>query len=164
MDHRAGILLSLAIVALLGIARAARATEGCTSSVAVLREQAFDPLTGGAWRMPASVDRPEVVTHAAIAVASLPPDSTRKLWALRIQFAFPDPKPLGIPYSFEKLELRWQDADGPHRAILDWTDACTHPGPALYPGQMGQQTWEIPDTESLKSLQYPTLSVWGQRF
>jgi hypothetical protein len=115
------------------------------------------------WRLPLSSHRPDVLTEARIALDLVPPSAERKLWSARIHVSFPDPKPLGLPYSFEKLILAWNDAGVPGYAILDWTDGCTQPGRSLFPGQNWIQNWELPGTEGLSGLPQPSMALWGGR-
>lgn len=157
-----GIAMLLAVS--LGSAAQAQAdstVQGCNSPLPVLTHELDDG--SGPWQLPVSADRPDTLTQARIAFALVPPSGDHKLWSLQITVTFADPKPLGIPYSFEKLSLDWLSPSGATSALLDWTDACTQVGKALFPGQSWTQSWEIPGTDGLSELERPSVSLWGGR-
>jgi hypothetical protein len=157
---RLGLAMLLA-VSLTWALPALAAEQGCNSPLPVLDQ----PASGGpSWRLPINADHLDTLTYATLKLTLLPPSGERKTWAAQINVSFPDPKPLGIPYSFEKLELQWVSARGAATAILDWTQACTQVGRSLFPGQEWSQNWEIPGTEGLQELDHVTASLWGGRY
>jgi hypothetical protein len=134
-------------------------TEGCDDLGPVLDTS----LRGsGDWRLPLSSERPDQLTHAQIGMEIRPPGERHRPWIAIVRVEFPDPKPFGIPYSFEKLELQW-NRETEASAVLDWSEGCSGPGRSVFPGQSWLQEWEIPGTEELPWLHEARLRVWGSR-
>ena len=134
---------------------------GCAYSDAVLQHEIHGPapLDSEEFRLPLSAHRPDILTEARVQISLVPPGEGKKNWSARVHARFPDPKPFGIPYSFEKVELRWRDSS----ALFDWTGGCQSPGRSMFPGQSWVQEWEIPGTEGLVELERATFSLWGSR-
>jgi hypothetical protein len=152
-----GLVVAQAITLPLG---ADEPVAGCAYDDSVLQR---DIGPGEEWRLPYSAHRPDLVTEARIQVSLVPPGEGKKNWSARVQARFPDPKPFGIPYSFEKLEVRWGNASATASALLDWTGGCQSPGRSMFPGQSWIQEWEIPGTEGLPELDRPSFALWGGR-
>lgn len=149
-----GLVVAQAINAPLG---ADEPIVGCAYNAAVIQHEIR--AVEEEWRLPLSASRPDVITEARLQISLRPPADGRKNWTARVYARFPDPKPFGIPYSFEKLEIRWRDSS----ALLDWSGGCQGPGRSMFPGQSWMQEWEIPGTEGLDSLERPTFALWGSR-
>lgn len=137
--------------------------EGCGFPESVLQKPLAQGQPTEDWKLPLSPEQPQAFTEARLSVTLLPPAGSSKLWTARIHAHFPDPKPFGIPYSFEKLAIRWLTPTGGVTASLDWTESCSQPGKSLFPGQSWSQEWEIPGTEGFSDLKNPSAELWGSR-
>lgn len=124
------------------------------------------PLTSpvtplGEWRLPFSPSHPEKLSEARLSI-NLIEDPTGR-WVAEIGLSFPDPKPFGIPFTFQKIELTWATANGAITTVLDWSQHCSSPGRSLYPGQNAQAKIELPNSYGMKNLVAPTVKLWGAR-
>lgn len=144
----------------LGVSSAFAATEGCGDPEPVLESVMSEPPE---WRLPVSADRPNQLTQARVSLTLLPPANQGDPWKMRIKTSFPDPKPFGIPYSFEKLELRWSSSTGTHTSLIDWTQSCSSAGRSLFPGQAWSEDREILGSEGQAVLDAASISLWGSR-
>ncbi len=135
---------------------------GCTEQGPVLNVGWDDPYV---WQLPLSVDRPKTLTEARFSVQLQEPLGPGRPWTAILRSYFPDPKPFGIPYTFEKMTLSWANAaqGAPSETLLDWTAECTSAGRSLFPGKQWTQELELPGTESLSTLDRVQLRVWGSR-
>ncbi len=140
----------------------ALAVSGCLDQGPVLDAPWVDPYT---WRLPLSVDKPKVITEARFSIQLQEPLGPGRPWTAIVRGYFPDPKPLGIPYTFEKLTVTWSTPAQPERteALLDWSGECTSPGRSLFPGKQWSQEWDLPGTENLPALEEVQIRVWGSR-
>jgi hypothetical protein len=138
--------------------------EGCGYLEPVLVAGMMSSAGSGSWRLPLAPDRPDVLTHARFALSLKEPTRLERGWIASIEVSFPDPKPFGIPFSFEKLELAWMDSQGAAKsALLDWSQECSSPGRSLYPGQRWSQEWELPGTEQGFQPGTVEIRLWGSR-
>lgn len=120
------------------------------------------PTVIGEWRLPVSSSRPEVMTEARVQMQLL---SASKAGMSRVlfHFSFPDPKPYGIPFTFQKAVLLWASETGPMAASIDWSEACTGPGRGMYPRQSWSAVVDLPSLGSGAEIRNPSLRIWGSR-
>ena len=138
--------------------------EGCGHREPVLTQTLGFGGVSGVWRLALSADRPDLLTEARLSVIIRSPGGRNRSWTTQVEASFPDPKPFGIPYSFEKLELVWKDATGQAKSLLrDWSDECSSPGRSLFPGQRWLEELEMTGTEDLPELQGVEVRLWGSR-
>jgi len=115
----------------------------------------------GEWRLPLSPERPEVITEARMAL-SFDWIQDASGYQAMVKLSFPDPKPFGLPFTFQKVELSWVDSAGPHSTTVDWSESCSGPGRSLFPGNQ----WFSPLGEPLPGstpLVQARLRIWGSR-
>jgi hypothetical protein len=116
----------------------------------------------GEWTLPISAERPDVMTHAQVALSFERGASGSDLRA-RVSLSFPDPMPYGIPFTFYGYELRWIEPTGSHAVMQDWTSQCQEPGPSLFPGQAREFTIELPGSAAVSDLEHLEFRIWGSR-
>ena len=143
-----------------GIASVSAAPERCGDPEPVLEGVMTDALE---WRLPVSAEKPNQLTQARVSLTLLPPANVGDPWKVRVKTSFPDPKPFGIPYSFEKIELRWSSSAESHHSLIDWTLDCSSAGRSLFPGQSWSEDREIHGSEGQAVLDAPSFSLWGSR-
>ena len=157
-------LLSVAVLLISPLtgASADHPVTGCLDQGPVLDVAWSSPFV---WRLPIASDRPSVLTEARLSVQLQEPLSPGRPWTAVVRGYFPDPKPFGIPYTFERLALTWK-AEAPEaqtEILLDWSSDCTSPGRSLFPGKQWTQEVELQGTESLTTLEQVQLRLWGSR-
>ncbi|HAR42296.1 MAG TPA: hypothetical protein DCS07_06645 [Bdellovibrionales bacterium] len=111
------------------------------------------------WRLPISWNYPEVITAAQVQL-ELRKYEPAGNWFAVLHFSFPDPLPLGIPFTFQKAKLRWSDQE----VEIDWSSACQNVGRGMFPGQHFEERIELPQTESFCSFDDLTFKIWGGRY
>ncbi len=110
------------------------------------------------WQLPVSSSRPDVMTEARAKV-HLFHSAEKGIWRARVTFSFPDPKPFGIPFSFQKVRLSWESGS----SELDWSYDCSGPGQSLYPRQSWSVEFDLEGSETSGALLKPTFTLWGSR-
>jgi hypothetical protein len=120
------------------------------------------PIHIGEWRLPLSSNKIGTLTEARLRI-DLSQSPETGAWQADILVSFPDPKPYGIPYSFQKITLDWTEHAEPQAASIDWTYGCSGPGRSLFPGQSWRTTLALPSSESLFSLDDFIIRLWGSR-
>ena len=157
-------LLSLAVLLVnpLTVGAADNTLIGCADTGPVLDVAWGSPYV---WRLPIAPDRPKVLTEARLSVQLQEPLGPGRPWTAVVRGYFPDPKPFGIPYSFEKLVVTWKgEPTAPQaEALVDWSGECTGPGRSLFPGKQWTQEVDLPGTENLTGLDQVQLRLWGSR-
>ncbi len=138
-----------------------RAPTDCQDEGPVLTTviQAESGQSSGEWRIPLSVSRPEILTEARLRVDWVDVGSS----ALKIKVHFPDPKPYGLPFTFQALAVEASGSAGSDvtRTTLDWTQDCSGPGRSLFPGGSWEEVLELNPSESaVNSLR---ILLWGSR-
>jgi len=116
----------------------------------------------GEWRLPVSSQAPDLMTEARVRVDLLRP-ANGKGALLSVNFSFPDPNPLGLPFTFERAELSWQSDGTAHSAQLDWSQNCNNPGRSLYPHQSWTALIEISSDSQNLIFESPVFRIWGSR-
>ncbi|MCM2277978.1 MAG: hypothetical protein NDJ89_07855 [Oligoflexia bacterium] len=120
------------------------------------------PIFVGEWKLPASEYRRDLLTEARVRLQLVKDDDTGN-WQGQLEFAFPDPKPYGIPYSFQKAELSWENHRERNAAAIDWARECSGPGRSMYPGQSWSGTIDLWGSSSMDSISHPLIRIWGTR-
>jgi len=123
--------------------------------------------TLGTWQLPVSASQPDLLTEARLqASVSISPSAMGPgQCQLHLLFSFPDPKPYGIPFSFQKVRFTW-NAPAPRSLELDWSDNCQGVGRSLFPGQSWSLSVEIPHESGAQApceFSDPELLLWGSR-
>ncbi|OFZ18274.1 MAG: hypothetical protein A2X94_07505 [Bdellovibrionales bacterium GWB1_55_8] len=108
----------------------------------------------GVWRIPLSPRHPEILTEARLLL------EWESLGGVRATFSFPDPLPYGIPFSFQKIEVVWDDGSLTGTRLIDWSDDCSGAGRSLFPGQSWGVILEPSVSRPLRNLR---LRLWGAR-
>lgn len=116
----------------------------------------------GEWRLPISAAFPDLITEARVQVRIFREDFSGR-WKARIAMSFPDPKPFGIPFSFQKAQLSWEANDTHLVSEIDWSQSCTGPGRSLFPGQSWSTELELPVLEDQTQFINPVFTLWGLR-
>ncbi len=112
------------------------------------------PQPLGEWRLPRSHRDPNRLTQArAAAELFWEPDSNS--WEMHVHFSYP--VQLGIFYSFQRMKLEWEGADGPQAALQDFV--C--PGRDLIPGGGWMVKFNVPGSAGLSVLKNVRLTFWG---
>jgi len=117
----------------------------------------------GAWRLPISSAEPEVITHARVDAKLARAGAD---WRIALAFSFPDPEPYGIPFTFQRVIVERESAEGRRVAVLDWSFGCAGPGRSLFPGQRFDVAIPIGEPEGLDDPDgFARLSIrlWGSR-
>lgn len=142
------------------VSLAAESGDECLDSRPVFEGQ-IEHLTQE-WKLPISPQKPEIITEARMGISLVPPGTPGGRWRAALSMMFPDPKPFGIPYTVQKIELRWSGTL-PGTAAFDWTFACSGPGRSCFPGQKWEQDWEVPGTEGVIDSDWSEVRLWGSR-
>ena len=117
--------------------------QGCNAEGPVLKEVLGPDSTS---RLPVMASKPDDLTYAALSVTLSPPQDAKGLWELQISVSFDDPKPMGIPYSFESLNSNGSLTAAP--TLRCWIGPRLHTsGHIPFPGQRWKQTWQIQGSE-----------------
>lgn len=118
------------------------------------------PWTAGQWSLPISSLQPDILTSARLALVFV---RETQNWAVRFAFTFDDPKPFGLPFTFEKARLSWDGDQGREAVELNWANECTRPGRSMFPG-LGW-TEDVPLEFQSESPHLPNalLELWGAR-
>lgn len=119
------------------------------------------PKLLGEWRLPISANRPEMITEARVQLQLL--KAEKGGWKLRLAFSFPDPKPFGIPFTFQKARLTFTAAGEIYRAEYDWSQDCSGPGRSMFPGQSWSTLVDLPKNFDFSALENPVFQLWGAR-
>jgi hypothetical protein len=82
--------------------------------------------------------------------------------ALRVRFSYPTSQSLGLPFTFQGVELSWTAADGRRAVVLDYSEDCAQAGRAIFPRQAFESILELP-TRGAWPLSEPRLRVWGSQ-
>ena len=180
-----GLLVGICSMAILGLSNTSvyassflweNPQSSCLDSAAPLVEIETGnfPLdsSGGAQeivlqKLPVSVDRPELITEARLALVVGSSVKSALNPQLSAEFTFPDPKPFGLPFSFQALSLEWtspQDHSA-QRLVLDWADECSGIGFSLFPGQGRSEPIPFNDFGTDQGGWVPGFKVklWGSR-
>lgn len=120
------------------------------------------PRMLGRWALPVSPERPDLITAAFVAV-QLTRSPEKNGWEATLSFGFPDPKPYGIPFTFQKAEISWGPANARSSMEIDWSAQCTSPGRSLFPRQNWLSTITLPASKNLAVPEAPVLRIWGSR-
>ena len=154
------------------------AEEGCSNDSPLIERNweistpscqanSLEGVGEGTWFLPITPDRPDVITHARVQVKFVKPNEQAN-WVALVHFDFQDPKPYGIPFTFQRLKILWGAAGGApqpqHSAQIDWSEQCQYAGRSMFPGQSWDVSLELPDTRELCSIPSPVLRLWGARF
>jgi hypothetical protein len=120
---------------------------------------AVNPEFVGDWRLYVS-SRSTTLTraHARVQLAQSPDGSG---WAAQILLSYPANPAVGLPYTFQKVQIQYRTASGMQTAEIDWTKNCSIAGHSIFPGQEFAVTLSLPGTQSLKYLDSPSFSLWG---
>lgn len=119
----------------------------------------------GLWRLPISASVPDVITEARVEAVLKKSDRCHVV----VRFSFPDPKPYGIPFSFQKISLRWSAtdksnvSDPDYISEIDWSDRCQYAGKSLFPGQSWEVTLPVFTPSGHCHMKNPSLLLWGAR-
>ena len=123
----------------------------------------------GEWRLPVSPHRPEVLTWGRLGISrsSLAAEegSGGSHEGFLARFTFQDPLPYGLPFTFQRLELRLEEGDQVlGTAEADWAMGCTGPGRSIYPGQSFEERVAVPCSSgrSDEGL-FLRVYLWGAR-
>ena len=121
----------------------------------------------GPWKIPLSSTRPEVLTEARLQIKMR--DNT-----VDAAFSFPDPKPYGIPFTFQGVAIEFLESPNTEietpgesgqskvtRLSLDWTDGCSGPGRSLFPG--GEWDDSVSDDGMPDAPEAIRVLLWGSR-
>jgi len=122
-------------------------------------ESCGQPVSVGPWKLPISWDRPDVITAAQIEVEFRKPDQGSN-WIAVVHLSFPDPLPLGIPFTFQKANLLWAHQE----YEIDWSADCRNVGLGMFPGQSFDRIIELAQTEDVCELGELTFKLWGGRY
>jgi hypothetical protein len=168
--YRSALRACLMLSALLGggIAGASPGETGSCTPDGILLELGWegvgigDSVTLGEWRLPMSPTHPEIITEARMEL-SIQPGPEGKNFRARVRFSFPDPKPLGIPFSFQLAVFEYDGPSGRGQAVLDWSDGCQQAGRSLFPRQEWEATTDLPGSRDLASLGRVRFYLWGSR-
>jgi hypothetical protein len=112
----------------------------------------------GEWPLPLSSEKPDVLTAARVRLTLL------KDGKARLEFTFVDPKPYGIPFTFQRAELLWDGPDGPRSVSIDWSMGCAYAGRSLYPGQSWAVEMDLPDALADGTFEMLRFRLRGSRF
>ena len=105
------------------------------------------PIVLGEWHLPATPLVPDQLTEARVRLVLVRlPEKEGPGWKVEAYFDFPDPKPFGIPFSFEGFRLTWYGEPGRVGAEVDWSDFCVSPGRSVFPWRHWTSTVELPET------------------
>lgn len=121
-----------------------------------------EPAPLGEWRLPLSAQQSGVLTEARLRV-TLVKSLEAGGWAAKLDFLFPDPKPFGIPFTFQHAEISWATPAGIVTHRLDWSNGCSRPGRSLYPRQSWSTLLPVSETGPIRFLEQPRVRVWGSR-
>lgn len=123
----------------------------------------LDPDRPRQWKLPPRAGFSGGPTEARLGLQFLRSEGK---WFASFSFTFPDPKPYGIPFSFERLELAWSNFSVKSEGAveIDWSDACQAPGRSLFPGQSWSVRVELPENlANSEALSDASLRLWGSR-
>ncbi len=159
-----GFSVCLALAPGIGWAGARLGCEDHALLEATLGPKDFDTLPAwlGTLELPISLSNPTPMKAAQVRL-DLVQDATQT--DLQLYFTFFDPQhPVGIPYSFEAIEMDWETELASGHASLDLTQGCTSVGPSIFPGQslpvrMKLENWHV-ESRLLKLLR---IRIWGNR-
>lgn len=117
----------------------------------------------GDWALPISASHPDVPSKARVHL-ELARASMIENWSAILHFSFADPvHPLGIPFSFQKIVLKWQSPSGPKSVELDWANSCRDTGRSLLPGQGWTAHLSLDETREYQSFKQLSFEVFGSR-
>lgn len=120
------------------------------------------PGSDAVFRLPVSPDRPDWITHAEVEI-SFHQSSVDGQWDALLSFRFPDPKPYGIPFTFQGAEFTWRTPIGSSKGSVDWSEGCQQPGRSLFPGGSFHDGFELPGSIGVESFSGARFRVWGSR-
>ena len=149
---------------------AAWAEQGCTGDEPLIDTQWEAVPFGGCgvatgpweWPLPISFDHPDLLTAARVQVSVSKPSAFTN-WKAKVHFTFNDPKPYGIPFTFQKMKLFFQTIKGESSVEVDWSRQCEDVGRGMFPGQSFTASVDLPDTQDVCAFAGGELRVWGGR-
>jgi hypothetical protein len=185
----------VALVFTFGVAVSARAeyeNTGCSAEgPLIVVEGLLEPVAQGEqggilyrseeWRLPVSPQRPDVLTEARLNIEMNWTDHSDEAGDLRWSFTFNDPKPFGLPFSFQAMAFipLWAEeqrqgrtpfpAEGGNVILEDWSSECSDPGVSMFPGgsRIGSHRTQIPrppnGTDGVPNSLRFRLVLWGSR-
>ena len=162
-------LTSLVVLAAFSAAASdtARADDSCMTPEP-LAEVRWDhvpldesPKYLGEWQLPINTHRPDIVTAARVQAQLVRDEKSR--WKLRLAFSFPDPKPFGLPFTFQRARLSFLYAGEVVQTELDWSFDCSGPGRGMFPGQSFSAMIDLPEGLEAHALDQPVFQLWGAR-
>jgi hypothetical protein len=147
---------------------AASASESCLGDEPLVTGYSADeaPLTApsfmGEWKLPISAEDPDVITEARVHVDILP-KADHSGAVLSLKFSFPDPFPLGLPFTFERAEFSWETHGKKHFAQIDWSDDCSSPGRSMFPHDSWSASIDLSENSENLVFEHPVFRLWGSR-
>jgi hypothetical protein len=166
--HRFQKLFGLALVLSALWLRAASASSSCFGDQPLVTGYSVDeapliaPSFMGEWRLPISSDDPDIITAALVRVDVLPKTDDQGA-LLSMSFSFPDPYPLGLPFTFERAEFSWESHGKKYTAQIDWSDDCSSPGRSMFPHDSWTASIDLSENSENLVFEHPVFRLWGSR-
>jgi hypothetical protein len=114
----------------------------------------------GALPLPLSASKPDIMTPATLAWSWVGSGAEGDPKGLIAHFAFPDPKPFGLPYSV--LGYAIETPSG--LWVRDWSEGCAGVGVSLFPNQQWQEQLTLDNGQfPVSSGDRVRVRVWGSR-
>lgn len=126
------------------------------------RWEAQPGVSLGEWWLPPSPDRPEIRTEARLRATLEANPKDAEAANLVLTFDFPSAQPLGIPFTFQRVEISWLTPNGRWAETLDWADFCHDVGRSMFPRQSWSVRMPLPERPSWP-LPNPILRLWGSQ-
>ncbi len=119
----------------------------------------------GPVRLPLAPWKPDVLTEARILWVWMPstgsvPNGAPHEDGLTVSLSFPDPKPLGLPYTLQGFAFETSDGVW----VRDWSGHCESAGVSVFPHQSWSEQVSLPDELSATTRPLRIrVRAWGSR-
>jgi hypothetical protein len=123
----------------------------------------------GKFFLPMNQNHPNVISPGTLEVIiSRDRLAGRESYWLDYVLALEDPYPLGLAYTYQKVQLTWESSEGSFRQAIsiDWSRECQSPGISLFNGQ--RYSGRVPvsfltASDDMPVLQEFKVEFWGGR-
>jgi len=113
-------------------------------------------------KLPVSAERSDLITFANVNASLV--KSWSGAYQLLFEFSFNDPRPFGLPYNFQYIEVNWSVNGKSKTQIIDWTQECHGPGRSMFPGQRPWNvTITLEDSKEKPVFKFIKMQLWGSR-
>lgn len=118
----------------------------------------------GQWRLPHSPFQPQQLSMAKLGL-TLRHIPEKNVWIAELHFTFDDPKPYGLPFSFQRAKLTWLRKNQRVREWIewDWAHQCRGIGWSLFPGQNHKEEANFVKYQEQDEINFLHLQLWGAR-